>query len=860
MSFLDPSLAFLDFSLNGTMGAPACLGIGGSGGGPAIGNANLGSGASILDQFLQNDLTSKEAPYSQPKIPRSLADSASSFKPSIQQTEGEATTVMIALRVFNPVNLSNASTAKHPQELLKRLQELLPKKTEGLKYQEHVKRSAIFLKSQLKEIDSLFWMKEKVKGERLFQIKVYSTKVNSLYLKYLPEGMPLFGVDREFVETYQSYLSMIQLPEHPDSMRALFELKTFMETSLESLQKELSNSHTAVANLESSSEGKTMAAIPPPPSQTETLPGVALPYASLDPLARSIHTTTVEEQDTEDHHDAFSIELKILFNKLTLNEKVIFFLLPPPTDRELTFFKLINICDSSQIRYIFAELIAHGQANLIRNFLQFLTDVQLRNYLIKYLIFNYSDQPIARQLLDSLESSAKFIYMNFIHLKPLPREKLERLNQIHHLLDLWCQFRTQAHPQILGQLSKEINLCNALWVKVPERRSVPQPGEQVLKDPTYEAIQYALKSSNTPIIAALDMLTYRPKDLLTDQVIFHTMNAIFTFILNSDLILQQDVFHKILATLQKISNPNILHACHVQFFNVIVIKHASILKTVPNDHQNILKQILISRVEFELATLQPLCQKESAAAPRPLSEQAEIPHNSYLLFHSSSQSAIGPVSMNHAKSVRQQLEKLSPAGIAFKESDIKNHLEGGFCTAISLSFLDSFLKMSTPLAPTVGQLENMSFQINPEILRNRQAAFNSITVDASIVKDPSLSKMQALVNFNSLNISWFSKEMDLHLIDGSEFNSILKAAPEGEFVLRIITPADNAKLELHGHTLIYIKRKGLHLMFDSNFGLMRFASHDFTGVFDHIKHVITMFEGLRFAKLYQVQKTAALSN
>ncbi|MCE5317955.1 MAG: hypothetical protein LLG04_11445, partial [Parachlamydia sp.] len=51
----------------------------------------------------------------------------------------------------------------------------------------------------------------------------------------------------------------------------------------------------------------------------------------------------------------------------------------------------------------------------------------------------------------------------------------------------------------------------------------------------------------------------------------------------------------------------------------------------------------------------------------------------------------------------------------------------------------------------------------------------------------------------------------------------MRRLPSGIFLLRIIEAADNHKLEVQGHSTLYIKQKGRELYFDTQLGLYDLA-------------------------------------
>ncbi|AXH78539.1 MAG: putative membrane protein [Circular genetic element sp.] len=47
----------------------------------------------------------------------------------------------------------------------------------------------------------------------------------------------------------------------------------------------------------------------------------------------------------------------------------------------------------------------------------------------------------------------------------------------------------------------------------------------------------------------------------------------------------------------------------------------------------------------------------------------------------------------------------------------------------------------------------------------------------------------------------------------------IEALPFGQYIVRIIKPSENRRLEKSGHTLIYIKEEKLRMCYDPNSGL-----------------------------------------
>ena len=65
-----------------------------------------------------------------------------------------------------------------------------------------------------------------------------------------------------------------------------------------------------------------------------------------------------------------------------------------------------------------------------------------------------------------------------------------------------------------------------------------------------------------------------------------------------------------------------------------------------------------------------------------------------------------------------------------------------------------------------------------------------------------------------------SKEVDCTL---QNVSSITNNLPQGAFLIRMIKPSQNTKLEELGHSLIYIKNKDSHFLYDPNQGLKQLS-------------------------------------
>lgn len=225
--------------------------------------------------------------------------------------------------------------------------------------------------------------------------------------------------------------------------------------------------------------------------------------------------------------------------------------------------------------------------------------------------------------------------------------------------------------------------------------------------------------------------------------------------------------------------------------------------------------------------------------------------NRQWVFQGNQAGCDGPVSISRATSMLAKLHALRPRCIQFNPIKIVSSLKGGTCSAMSLEFLDTYFKAKRisiekynhrfdkllDLMIKVGQ----NFSSSSEEMRNRQAAFNAIEIDLEHplleITDYSKNKVQSLANYHSLITDYSSLEIDIDQFDSeSRLSHELATLPEGAFFVRILKPANNEKLEEHGHSLVYIKENGLSLFYDPNYGLKNLSS---------LEHSKTLFEGFK---------------
>lgn len=209
------------------------------------------------------------------------------------------------------------------------------------------------------------------------------------------------------------------------------------------------------------------------------------------------------------------------------------------------------------------------------------------------------------------------------------------------------------------------------------------------------------------------------------------------------------------------------------------------------------------------------------------------------VFYGSQFRTNGPYDAMKASAFALELNAKASPGIVFDPSKITGSISGGTCTAMSLNFLSKYQGVKKKVRHLSkghfrhNLLEKLSskgkhFRETSEAMRAEQAAMNTILVNQG-VKSPSLKKIQSLVRFRGFEVAWRSptyrlrsKEdpADADTVPALEIKKDMARYKRGVYLVRLIKPAVNEKLEEYGHTFIYIKETGLKLLYEPNDGLL----------------------------------------
>ena len=195
------------------------------------------------------------------------------------------------------------------------------------------------------------------------------------------------------------------------------------------------------------------------------------------------------------------------------------------------------------------------------------------------------------------------------------------------------------------------------------------------------------------------------------------------------------------------------------------------------------------------------------------------------------QNVYGSVNQNQGDEIRKRLGSKSAVevtGITF-DGEVAERLEGGACVSLTMKEIQAyFWAVNEKGCSWNSILEHMKkvsdiSTFDWEQIRTEQAGYNTIRVKKMTPGvDYTFNKIQAVMNFYDWKIKYASQEIDV--TNYSQAISLLKDQIErlsdGIFAFRLLQPADNEKLEVHGHSGFYLKMGEHCALFDPNIGLL----------------------------------------
>jgi hypothetical protein len=187
------------------------------------------------------------------------------------------------------------------------------------------------------------------------------------------------------------------------------------------------------------------------------------------------------------------------------------------------------------------------------------------------------------------------------------------------------------------------------------------------------------------------------------------------------------------------------------------------------------------------------------------------------LFHGSQRECIGLAHPERVLRILDRIDRCKERGIGFNRNKVTGSIDGGVCTAMALDFAESFFSLRK-IHVEIGQHSSdiflnrirdvgRKFAESSEEMRIRQAAFNTIEARADGPGiDIGRNKIQSLANLHHFRIDHTSQEIQINRADYQRsVEEEVSKLPDGLYLLRTILPSRNEKLEVHGHSMIYVK-------------------------------------------------------
>lgn len=223
----------------------------------------------------------------------------------------------------------------------------------------------------------------------------------------------------------------------------------------------------------------------------------------------------------------------------------------------------------------------------------------------------------------------------------------------------------------------------------------------------------------------------------------------------------------------------------------------------------------------------------------------------------------GSVVVDKCNNIFNRLVAKQPQTIFFNRSEIKprkdNTLKvmGGTCSAMAFRYAVRSLNAERGVEELIEKGEEIGkeFGQSSAEFRTQQAAFNAIKVHKGIKgADYSRDKMQALLNYHDLKITFTSEEISTPKVRKDELKEQLNRLPNGTYVLRVIHPNDNDKLERHGHSVVFIKENARGIYYDPNYGAKAFPYEKSADVLNSSFKEMERHWDVTQARFYRVAK------
>lgn len=206
--------------------------------------------------------------------------------------------------------------------------------------------------------------------------------------------------------------------------------------------------------------------------------------------------------------------------------------------------------------------------------------------------------------------------------------------------------------------------------------------------------------------------------------------------------------------------------------------------------------------------------------------------------HISDRSDFSPTIASDAVKV---LETKTDDLIHFTEEKARQGYDGGgTCSSMALDFAARFMNVCSEAKDAATRtlcVQGLApfYTSSTGEFASRQAAYNSINVDKEAITaatDITAQKISALAHYHGMNLEPVMKLEST--IESNSIMSVLKELEHGQYVVRMLDPATNEKLEHYGHTMAFFKDKDLSVYYDNSKGAALITGDVMQGIYDSI--------------------------
>lgn len=180
-----------------------------------------------------------------------------------------------------------------------------------------------------------------------------------------------------------------------------------------------------------------------------------------------------------------------------------------------------------------------------------------------------------------------------------------------------------------------------------------------------------------------------------------------------------------------------------------------------------------------------------------------------------------------SKKVYKTIKSKQRPLISFNEEKLIPFDQGGTCSAMALDFLARYITVCSKKRDPEERRKCVEkfrpfYENNNTAFISRQAAYNTIEVKSTLfasTDEISEQKIQSLANYHGMHLTPVMGSVSIfELENGYDLKSLIDQLPDGNYVVRMLSPSSNKKREYYGHTMVFVKNKDLSIYYDNSAG------------------------------------------